>query len=109
MYRAYRVKETGQWCAPLLEDRTFFDDGEERAARVAATLGLAPDALEVVDADADPRVPPLLEDPNVLPPEPDPGSRPPRPETVALTAVRGASTLAQLRAAFEQYLTARGG
>lgn len=71
MIRVLRVIETGQWCGPSIEDASFPDDGSAWADAVAVTLGLEAGALEVVDAEADPRTGDLLEDPNVTP-EPEP-------------------------------------
>ena len=85
MFRAYRVRATGQWCGPLMEDGHFADDGTERAFAMAATLGLPPGSLEVVDSDTDPRTGTLIEDPNVTPP-PVPAAPPPFSRLLAALA-----------------------
>ncbi len=86
--RFFRRTGGGQWAAPALEDAGGFPtDGRELADRIAATLGLAPGALEVVDVadgEPDPRTPPLLEDQNRQPPPPPP--TPGRVEATALSA-----------------------
>lgn len=58
MQRIFRVRSTGQWCAPSIFAEGFPDDGSEFAGRVAVALGLTSGALDVVDlrtGEADPR------------------------------------------------------
>lgn len=96
IYRSYRVKETGQWAAPLMTDGRFPDDNG-RADRVAATLGLPTGSLEVVDAESDPRTGELIEDPNVTP-EPEPPAPDPQKILLAALAKEWTAAATELRA-----------
>ena len=75
MIRVLRVKATGQWCAPAIEDAKLPDD-PGYADRVAAALGLQAGSLEVVDAEADPRTGELLQEPYTPPPPAPPSPAP---------------------------------
>ena len=117
IHRMFRNKDTGQWAAAVLSQESFVkperrttivreefrgqvyehdridevdvpDDGREYADRVAADLGLAPGALEVVDVvdgEPDPRVGVLL-----APEPPKVDEQPQEPEPTFATALRGA-------------------
>lgn len=77
MILVYRVKETGQWCAPSIEDAAFdLTEAEldDRSHRVALALGLLPGALDTVIAEVDPRSGELIAEPAPpAPPAPEPG------------------------------------
>lgn len=104
MKRALQVIPTGQWCGPLVEAGEFFDDGSAYADAVARTLGLEPGSLRVVDGDSDPRTGELVADPNDTPaPPPEPPVRPPR-DVKLRTAIEGAASVAQLKAALLEWL-----
>lgn len=63
IHRMFQVIETGAWCAPVLSDEQFPDDGAAYATQVALDLGLPGDALRVVDlpdGEPDPRVGDLI-------------------------------------------------
>ena len=68
IFRAFRVKTTGQWCEPMIQNGKFADNGFALANRVAKTLGLPPNSLEVVDSETDPRTGDLISEPNDGPP-----------------------------------------
>lgn len=70
----YRVKATGQWCAPS------YENGGADPDAIAETLGLQPGAVEAVEVeDGDPRTGDLLTDPNI----PDDAPPAPRPDAPA--------------------------
>lgn len=76
MFRTLRVIKSGIWCAPAIVDARFADDGSDWAERVAVDLGFEPGALEVVDAEEDPRDTPEEERVGYVPPEPEPEPEP---------------------------------
>ena len=102
-YRQLRVRATGQWL-----DVLFIVDGSEfsvpaasHQADIARALGLAPDALEVVDTtNEDVRVFPMLAIP------PPPPSQPTAEELAHAKAVSDAA--AEVTNEIDRAFTARG-
>lgn len=77
----YRVKATGQWCAPA------YENGGADPDAIAETLGLLPGTVESVEVEeGDPRTGELLADPNITaePVSPAPAAA---PITVIATAL----------------------
>ena len=67
-YRAFKIKETGQFFEGLFVENGPLDDGFNTAAAsqqsdIAAALGLRPVDLEVVESGDDPRTGTLLASP----------------------------------------------
>lgn len=88
MILVYRVKRTGQWCAPSVTSDAFHMTQEEmdaRAARVAVKLGLEEGSLEPVVSKDDPRSGELIAE-YVAPPPPAPKPEP-DPELDAIVAI----------------------
>jgi hypothetical protein len=101
MFRAFRVRKTGQWVAPAYSDERFDDDGSEQAERVATALELEAGSLEVVDAETDPRSGDLLAEPEKEKPQPSPRDV---TRAKAKEDLRGAKDLGEVKAALEVLL-----
>jgi hypothetical protein len=90
-YRAFNTPAGWLW-ALHVTDGPNATPPEAHVADLAAALGIDPSTIEVVEAETDPRTGTLIE------PPPAPAA-PPEPHEALAERIRGASTLAQLKAA----------